>query len=255
MNSGTRSAEPGAEFGLDVSRWLRIRAQVDRLLGAVLVVALSPVLLVLAFVIRTSKDKGKAFLRLERIGQHGGQLRMWKLRTMRVASPDGSGGGAAITAGDGDSRVTSIGRTLRQWRADELPQLLNVVGGTMALIGPRPEAPNYVDQTADAWRHVLSVRPGIAGPTQVLTHDWENDLLGVVDDHEARYRSEILPVKLAIDRWYVANASPLIDAVIAISLVQRFAGRKRETLLHKRALRLIPAARAVPLVRDPTSAP
>jgi lipopolysaccharide/colanic/teichoic acid biosynthesis glycosyltransferase len=126
---------------------------------------------------------------------------------------------------------------MRRTRLDEIPQLLNVITGQMALIGPRPETPEYVDDGDPRWQAVLSAKPGIAGPTQLLIHDYEAEHLG--RDPE-RYLSEILTVKLAIDAWYIRNASPMVDLLVAIAVVERFGLGKRTTVLHRRVCQAIP---------------
>jgi len=152
---------------------------------------------------------------------------MWKLRTMRVAGPGGAAGGAPIASVD-DERVTPFGRRLRHWRLDELPQLLNVVRGEMALVGPRPETPEYVDLADGRWQRVLAARPGIVGPTQLAVYEIEAAISSSDGDgDEDVYRDVVLPAKLAIDAWYVEQASPFIDFVVVVSFVQRFVlGRK-----------------------------
>jgi lipopolysaccharide/colanic/teichoic acid biosynthesis glycosyltransferase len=172
---------------------------------------------------------------------------MWKLRTMRPAGA----GGATITSGD-DDRITPIGRRLRHYRLDELPNLVNVVAGQMALIGPRPETPGMVDATDPRWRQVLAARPAIAGPTQLVCADWEADELRTGDAEDV-YRHKILPVKLAIDAWYVEHASPRIDAEVLVALVQRFALGRAETVVHRRVWRSVPAAAVVPRSAVPRS--
>ena len=93
---------------------------------------------------RRDGDAAPPLIRLTRVGQGRRLIRVWKVRTMFSTGVDGSAGGPAITRGDGDDRITPIGRRLRQYRLDELPQVWNVVVGSMALLAPRPETPSYV---------------------------------------------------------------------------------------------------------------
>ena len=226
-----------------MSRWLPLRWWIDRFVAVVLQVALSPVLALVGLVVRRS-DGGPALLRVPRIGQDNRPFGMWKVRTMVASGPGGLAGGATITSGD-DDRITPVGRRLRHYRLDELPQLLNVATGDMAMIGPRPETPNLVDPDDPAWRRVLAAKPGIAGPTQLIVHDWETDVLAGPAAEEA-YRKVILPVKLAIDDWYVERASPWIDCLVIASLAQRFLTGKPPTLMSRRVRREVPAAGEVP---------
>ena len=108
----------------------------------------------------------------ERVGRGGRRFRLWKLRTMRA------GGGPEVTA-TGDPRITRVGRILRRAKLDELPQLWNVLAGDMALVGPRPEVPAYVDLSDSTWRRVLEVRPGITDPVSLRLR-FEEELLASV---------------------------------------------------------------------------
>jgi lipopolysaccharide/colanic/teichoic acid biosynthesis glycosyltransferase len=171
-------------------------------------------------------------------------IRVWKLRTMRSAHPDGRAGGAGVTRAN-DERITPIGRRLRHHRLDELPQLWNVVAGSMGLLGPRPEAPDYVAPDDQRWEDVLAVAPGIAGPTQLLVHDWEAEAMSG-DDFAHVYRDVILPVKLAIDRWYVRNANPGIDWLIVRSLLRRFVLGRPPSRLRARIEAAVPELAVVP---------
>lgn len=226
------------------SRWLAFRvAVVDRLAALLLVPILGPLAAVLAWMIR--REGGPpSLIGLDRIGERGTTFRMWKLRTMRASDHDGSAGGAVITSVD-DDRITAIGQHLRRWRLDELPQLANVLRGDMGLLGPRPETPTLVDETDPAWQAVLAVRPGITGPTQLVVERWEAATLAE-GSQEARYRDDILPVKLAVDRWYVEQASPMIDGAVAWSMLERFVLGRSETLVERMVRSRVPEAQAVP---------
>ena len=211
-----------------MSFWLRIRWPLDRVIAALLLLPAAPVIGALAFFIRRH-DSGPGIVRLTRIGRHGRPFSMLKLRTMYVRAPDARAGGNPITAPN-DDRITALGTVLRRNRLDELPQLVNVVRGEMALIGPRPETPEYVDLSDVRWQDVLRARPGIAGSTQLVIHEWEERRLACDSD---AYGRVVVGPKLALDGWYVANASPRFDAVILVSLVQRFLLRSRTLLLEK----------------------
>ena len=213
-----------------MSRYLRVRMVLDRLLAAVGLVALSPVIGVLGWLVHRH-DGGPAFITVERVGRHGRPMRMWKLRSMRAESADGRATGVSLTSA-GDDRITPIGAKLRAGHLDELPQLFNVVRGEMTLLGPRPEAPEYVDATDDDWRAVLAAPPGIAGPTQLAVGDWERDIITAAPDGSA-YERDVVPVKVAIDRWYVEQASPGIDALVVVGLARRLAGRPVGALLER----------------------
>lgn len=220
-----------------MTRWLRVRTRLDRAVAAVLLVFAAPVLAVLGVVVK--RDRGPAFVRVPRVGRGGRELGMWKVRTMRATGPGGLAGGDALTA-KGDDRITPVGRRIRRARVDELPQLWNIVRGEMAILGPRPEAPVYVDLEDDGWQRVLAMPPGIGGPTQLLVNRWEADALlaGGADDV---YRSTILPVKVGIDAWYVTEATPLVDALVVVGLATGRCDRLRRIVERR-----VPAAAAIP---------
>lgn len=223
--------------------WLRARtAVVDRVVALVLLPVLGPVIAYLAWRVRR-QDGPPSVIGLDRVGADGVAFRMWKLRTMRVAAAGGSAGGAAITS-SADARITPLGASLRRWRLDELPQVWNVLRGDMGLLGPRPETPSLVDHEDPRWRAVLAVRPGITGPTQLVAEQWET---AVLDEggHVDRYRLEVLPVKLAVDRWYLDRASPWVDLLVGWSMVQRFVLGRSPTAVERLVHREVPEASVI----------
>jgi lipopolysaccharide/colanic/teichoic acid biosynthesis glycosyltransferase len=168
-------------------------------------VLLTPLLLAIALWIRLDSP-GPALFRQRRVGRHGVPFDIYKFRTM-VERP---GGGRQLTVGQ-DPRITRAGRLLRRTKLDELPQLLNVLEGTMSLVGPRPEVPRYVDcYPPDVRRTVLSVAPGITDLASILYKE-ESDILGRAGDPEQAYVQAILPVKLAYYQRYVHERSFWLD--------------------------------------------
>ena len=217
-------------------RWLKLRRVIDSLV----VLVAAPLLTVLAAsaaALVFLEDRHSPFIRLTRSGRHGGELAVTKIRSMRP------GGGPSITSSE-DDRVTRVGHVLRAVRLDEIPQTLQVLTGEMALIGPRPESPDFVDLDDPKWQSVLSVRPAIAGLSQVIAGPWESTCL-TDDDSEERYRSTALPAKLAMDGWYVENASPLVDLKIVISIAQMMITRSESTMVHRIVASEIPAAKTL----------
>jgi lipopolysaccharide/colanic/teichoic acid biosynthesis glycosyltransferase len=155
-----------------------------------------PLLLVLAIMVKLD-SAGPVLFTPARVGRDGRPFRLLKFRSMFVDSDKGS----AITSG-GDARVTRIGRIIRPLRLDELPQLVNVLRGDMSLVGPRPEAPSIVERYTAEQREVLTVRPGITGPTQLESLDEAARLPADVEPTEY-YVRHLLPEKLARDLHYV----------------------------------------------------
>ena len=119
--------------------------------------------------------------------------------------------GPEITAG-GDQRITRSGRFLRKWKLDEFPQFFNVLRGDMSIVGPRPESPSYVKYYTDEEKHVLNVRPGITGVTQIIFRN-EEQMLNVPDP-EQYYIDVLMHQKLKYDLAYVQNRSLLLDFLL-----------------------------------------
>jgi len=172
------------------------RRIMDLAIGSVAFLVALPIMAAVAVWMRVSGDRGAFLYRARRVGAGGTTISVLKIRTMR----DGAQG-AGLTSTD-DPRVTAVGRVIRRYRIDELPQLVNVVVGEMSLVGPRPEDPRYVDLADPLHRRVFGVRPGITGPTQLRYRD-EATLMAGSDDPERLYREEILPAKLRMDAEYL----------------------------------------------------
>ena len=192
---------------------------VQRAIATALVIAVAPLLAILALLIRLD-SRGPILYRATRIGEGGRPFVCLKLRTMRAgrAAP-----GPAITVTD-DPRVTRVGSRLRAMRLDELPQLWNVVRGEMRLVGPRPEDPRFVDMSDALHREVFGARPGITGLSQLVFID-EARLLPKAGGDDA-YRSTVLPRKLVIDRAYLRARSTALDVRILAWTLGAIVGRQ-----------------------------
>ena len=169
-------------------------------------VLLAPLLLGIALWIKLD-SRGPVFFRQQRVGRLGVPFRIHKFRTMiddtRAHSP---APGLQLTVG-ADPRITRAGRLLRAAKLDELPQLLDVLAGTMSLVGPRPEVPRYVAlYPAELRDKVLSVRPGITDPASIAYRD-ENALLAQAADPERVYIEQVMPAKLRCAAMYVERMS------------------------------------------------
>jgi lipopolysaccharide/colanic/teichoic acid biosynthesis glycosyltransferase len=185
---------------------MRLKRLFDLVVAVLALVILSPLFVAIAVAV-VLDSRGPIFYRARRIGQGGQPFHMFKFRTM-VAGADRSGPGLTY---NGDPRITRVGRLLRRVRLDELPQLLNVVHGSMSIVGPRPEAPEYVQLDAPIWRQVLSVRPGICGLAQLAFAVEEAALLSNSATVDQDYLTQILPSKLQLDLRYIQVRSLLFD--------------------------------------------
>jgi lipopolysaccharide/colanic/teichoic acid biosynthesis glycosyltransferase len=151
---------------------------------------------------------GSVFFRARRMGYRGRHFEMIKFRTMRVDNAGHS------VAGANDSRITPVGGFLRATRLDELPQLWNVLRGEMTLVGPRPELEEFVELHAAEYREILTVPPGITGPTQLRYAGLEPHLLSLHADPERFYRERLLPDKVRLDLAYARSRSFFTDLVV-----------------------------------------
>lgn len=177
-------------------------------------ILLSPVFLLIAFVIKLSSD-GPIFFKQVRVGQQGKLFCVLKFRTMVM---DAEAKGAKVTI-HGDPRITKVGHFLREYKLDELPQLINVLKGEMSLVGPRPEVPEYVSfYTDDVKKIVLSVPPGITDRASIEFKDENRILAGSVDPIKD-YQEKVLPIKLNYYTKYVQERSLWLDFRLIIATI------------------------------------
>lgn len=179
----------------------------------------SPVLVCLAIAIKATSP-GPVFYRGVRAGLGGRPFRIFKFRSM-VPNADRLGGPS--TSGD-DPRLTPLGRAMRRYKLDELPQLINVLVGDMSCVGPRPEVLSEVEQYTEEQRQILLFRPGITDWASIWNSNEESILAGARDPHQA-YKELIQPTKLALQLEYCRTSSLAVDlrilASTAIKLVRR----------------------------------
>lgn len=176
----------------------------DRIMSLVGLIVLSPVLLVVAILIRVKMPGGPVLFKQKRVGKDGKLFTMVKFRSMSVAH-----GGSSVSVA-GESRITPLGAKLRKYKLDELPELWNVLIGDMSFVGPRPDVPGYADKLVGEDRVILKLRPGITGPASLKYRD-EETLLATVED-PIRYNDEVIfPDKVRINKEYYYNWSFWLD--------------------------------------------
>ena len=174
----------------------------------------APIFFAIAFAIKLDSP-GPVFYRGIRVGQYGKEFRMFKFRSM-VENADKIGGPS--TAGD-DPRLTRMGKFLKKFQLDELPQLLNVIKGEMSIVGPRPEVPFYVDMMTPEERNViLSVQPGMTDWAS-LWNFHEGEILRGSADPEKTYQEKIRPEKMRLQMKYVRERNFLVDLNIILQTV------------------------------------
>lgn len=183
----------------------------DLAAATTVLIILFPVFLFLSLAIKLDSP-GPIFYKARRIGRGGLLFYMYKFRTM-VAQADLSGPALTYKA---DPRITRVGRWLRKVRLDELPQLINVLKGEMSMVGPRPEAPEFVRAEQPLWPQVLSVAPGMCGLAQLAFAMDEHEVLNNVSTLDHDYLTQILPVKLQLDVRYVHTQSLLLDITLLV---------------------------------------
>jgi lipopolysaccharide/colanic/teichoic acid biosynthesis glycosyltransferase len=178
----------------------------DLLVAVLALLLLAPLLVAVALAVKLDSP-GPVFYRQERVGRHGRPFRIHKFRTMRHDPGDA---GPQITVGS-DPRITRTGAFLRRTKLDELAQLIDVLQGSMSIVGPRPEVPRYVAlYPPDLRDKILSVRPGITDPASLEFRN-ESELLARAADPQREYVEVILPRKLASAARYVDEAAVLTD--------------------------------------------
>ena len=163
---------------------------------AALLLALAAPLLVLAAIAIRLESRGPVFYRQLRVGRDGEPFELWKLRTM---VPGAETMGAGIYVVEGDTRITRVGRLLRRFSLDELPNLVNVLRGELAIVGPRPTVQEQVDRYTERQRRRLEVKPGITGWAQIngrTSLPW--------------------PERIELDVWYVEHRSMRLDLRILL---------------------------------------
>jgi len=168
----------------------------------------APVLAGVAALVKR-EDGGPALYGSVRVGKDGRKFRMWKFRTM-VLNADKIGG---PNTADDDPRLTRVGKKLRQYKLDELPQLINVVTGEMSLVGPRPEVPEYVALYTGEERDLLRIRPGITDWASIRFSN-EGEILRGSPDPEKTYFEQIRPEKIRLGLEYVRGHNLLVDLQI-----------------------------------------
>jgi len=187
----------------------------DVLLAGLGLMLLSPLLLAIALWV-VLDSPGPVFFRQQRVGRGGVPFWIHKFRSMHA---DAGVDGPLITVGD-DARITRAGHFLRRSKLDELPQLIDVLQGTMSLVGPRPEVPRYVALYPAALREkVLSVRPGITDPASIAYRD-EGELLAQAADPERAYVEQVMPEKLRHAALYVDQMSLAYDLRLIAATVR-----------------------------------
>jgi lipopolysaccharide/colanic/teichoic acid biosynthesis glycosyltransferase len=215
----TMATRPQIDQQQTVSPWCNSRGK--RMMDIILVipslVLTAPLMVLIALGIR-STSRGPVLFRQLRCGLNDGQFQMLKFRTMEYRSAEF---GPGVTR-RGDLRVTRLGKWLRRWKLDELPQFINVLRGEMSIVGPRPDLEDFWRQATEVERHVLAVKPGLTGAATLAFRN-EEELLAHVPESElvGFYVRDLLPRKARLDCEYAAQADFLSDCRILLNTIAR----------------------------------
>lgn len=193
---------------------LKLKRICDIILGLVLFVLLLPIMICIGIAVKLD-SKGPALFRQTRITAYGKRFKIYKFRTMCAGKRSSSE--TQVTARD-DARITGIGKKLRRYRLDELPQLWNIIKGDMTFVGTRPEVEKYVRQYADEMKATLLIPAGVTSRASIEYKD-EEELLAGVEDVEEAYIQKILPEKMKYNLEALRHYSFLSDVRTLIQTV------------------------------------
>ncbi len=186
----------------------------DLFCSALALVLLSPLMLAIALLIKR-EDGGPVFYRGLRVGRWGKPFRVYKFRTM-VVNAERVGGPSTA---ERDPRITRLGKALRKYKLDELPELINVLVGEMSIVGPRPEVPQYIAMLSEEESEILDLRPGITDWATLWNSD-EGAVLAESADPDRAYLEKIRPTKLRLQLEYARKHTLLVDlSIVARTLV------------------------------------
>lgn len=185
-----------------------IKRGIDILFSLIGLICLFPFFIFISFFIFITSKGGVFFVQL-RVGKNNKDFKLYKFRTMFLNS-DNKG---LLTVGNNDKRITKLGYYLRKNKLDELPQLINVLNGTMSLVGPRPEVRRYVNLYNSEQKSILDVKPGITDFASIMYFN-ENEILANSVNPEQTYINEIMPIKLELNKQYINEMSLFTDLKI-----------------------------------------
>ncbi len=208
-----------------------MKRAIDIAVALAALLAFWPVMMVVAVVVWRG-DGRSPWYRGMRIGRGGVKFRMLKFRTMRV----GAASTGVNSTGQGDARITPVGRALRRCKLDELPQLINVLAGEMSLVGPRPQVPTDASLYTREERRLLDVRPGITDLASIVFAD-ESAILKDAADPDLLYNQIIRPWKSRLALLYVDHASLALDVRIVMGTAMALLSRRRALQQVERMLR------------------
>lgn len=187
----------------------------DIIISVFAIIILSPLFLLISIVIKLT-SKGPIFFIQERIGLNGSIFKIIKFRTMI-----NDHNSLNVVSIKNDSRITVVGKILRKYKLDEIPELINVLVGSMSLVGPRPDVPGYVDLLKGENRKILTLKPGITGPAS-LKYFNEEEILSSKKNPKDYNDKIIFPDKVKINLDYYYKNNIWIDIKIIFATILKF---------------------------------
>ena len=187
----------------------------DIIISVFAIIILSPLFLLISIVIKLT-SKGPIFFIQDRIGLNGSIFKIIKFRTMI-----NDHNSLNVVSIKNDSRITAVGKILRKYKLDEIPELINVLFGSMSLVGPRPDVPGYVDLLKGENRKILTLKPGITGPAS-LKYFNEEEILSSKKNPKDYNDKIIFPDKVKINLDYYYKNNIWIDIKIIFATILKF---------------------------------
>ncbi len=191
-----------------------IKELFDRTFALLGLIFLMPVMAIIALLIKIKMPGGPVIFKQQRVGKNGRLFTIYKFRTMKPVHD-----GSTISVA-GEDRITPLGRVLRKYKLDELPELWNILKGDMSFVGPRPDVPEYMLTLKGEDRKILELKPGLTGPA-TLKYANEEELLAQADNPKEYYDREIFPDKVRINLDYYYNHNFIKDLKIIIKTIFR----------------------------------
>lgn len=203
----------------------------DIAVSIVMLVVLSPLILIVAVFIRLD-SKGPVFFKQIRVTQYGQRFKIIKFRTM-VVNDEKTG---SLLTVEKDPRITNIGSKLREYRIDEIPQLINILRGEMSFVGTRPQVVKYVDKYTDEMKATLLLPAGLTSEASIKYKD-EDKIIASADDVDAVYENIILPEKMKLNLRSLKNYSFLKELGTMVRTVLAVACREKGSVKREKGVK------------------
>ncbi|MCX7954277.1 MAG: sugar transferase [Bacteroidales bacterium] len=204
-----------------------IRRLMDIIISLVVLIVFSPFMVIIAILIKLD-SKGPIIFKQIRVGKGMKEFIMYKFRTMYTNAEQFG----KLTIGN-DKRITKIGKYLRKYKLDELPQFFNVLKGDMSIVGPRPEVPDYTKYYSDSQKEIFNYKPGITDEASLLFYN-ESEILSNSFDPHKFYIEKIMPLKIETSLNYLKNRTIFSDLLVILKTFFRISNLKNKKFYGSR---------------------